>query len=153
MDFLLILVAIGGFVVSIVLLVLASRANRLQEESDVRVETLEALATGSVLFASSGPVSPDLVVQTQLRDERDGDDLDFALNEFADENEMPIATFAPAAAAEEPPSSGLAGFVTPLPSRIVPPAPAYPFVMTVPAAAGAGRVQISFDRNRSRSRS
>ncbi len=51
MDFLLIVVAIGGFVMAIVMLVLASRANRLQNESDERVETLEAMATGSVLFA------------------------------------------------------------------------------------------------------
>ena len=125
MDFLLILLAIGGFVVAIVMLVLASRANRLQQESDERVETLEVMATGSVLFASSAPVSTDLVVQTPLEAE---DDLDFALNAFADEDEMP------------------------LPARFETPAPTYPFVMTVPAAAGMGRVQVSFDRSRSRSR-
>ncbi|HVQ41591.1 MAG TPA: hypothetical protein VMS54_05285 [Vicinamibacterales bacterium] len=124
MDFLLILVAFGGFVVAIVMLVLASRANRLQRESDERVETLEVMATGSVLFASA-PASPDLVVQAPFEDE---DDADFALNAFADED------------------------VTPLPARFERPAPAYPFVMTVPAAAGMGRVQVSFDRSRTRSR-
>ena len=147
MDFLLILVAIGGFVVAIVMLVLASRANRLQRESDERVETLEVMATGSVLFASSTPVSPDLLVQTPREDE---DDLDLAWNAFADEAEMPVP--ASASGAEQPATPGLAGFATPLPARFETPAPNYPFVMTVPAAAGMGRVQVSFDRSRSRSR-
>ena len=142
MDFLLILVAVGGFVVAVVMLVLASRANRLQRESDERVETLEVMATGSVLFASSTPV-----VQRPLEDE---DDLDLAWNAFADEAEMPVP--ASASGAEQPATPGLAGFATPLPARFEPPAPSYPFVMTVPAAAGMGRVQVSFDRSRSRSR-
>ena len=55
MDFLLIVLAIGGLVFAGVMLVLASRASRMQLESDARVHRLQALATGSVLF-SEGPV-------------------------------------------------------------------------------------------------
>src|SRR5687768_16869244 len=55
MDFLLIVLAIGGLVFAGVMLVLASRATRMQRESDARVHRLQTLATGSVLFAE-GPV-------------------------------------------------------------------------------------------------
>ena len=55
MDFLLVLLTIGGLVVGIVMLVLASRTARMERESDARVETLQELATGSVLFASDAP--------------------------------------------------------------------------------------------------
>jgi len=51
MDFLLIVLAIGGLVFAGVMFVLASRASRMQRESDARVHRLQALATGSVLFA------------------------------------------------------------------------------------------------------
>ena len=51
MDFLLIVLAIGGLVFAGVMLVLASRTARMQLESDARVNRLQALATGSVLFA------------------------------------------------------------------------------------------------------
>ena len=51
MDFLLIVLAIGGLVFAGVMLVLASRTSRMQRESDARVQRLEAMATGSVLFA------------------------------------------------------------------------------------------------------
>jgi len=182
MDFLLIILAIGGFVVAIVMLVLASRANRLQQESDQRVETLEAMATGSVLFAHAPAAEPlfepiadpesawspetatlPLFGETAPRPEpvtsparvtileaaplppvlqpSPADDLDLALNEFADEDELAAGA---SAAREEPP--------TPVRERFAAAAAAYPFVMTVPAAAGVGRVQISFDRARSRSR-
>jgi hypothetical protein len=62
MDFLLIVLGIGGLVFAGVMLVLASRASRMQRESDARVQRLQAMATGSVLFADalieppSGPV-------------------------------------------------------------------------------------------------
>ena len=62
MDFLLILLGIGGLVFAGVMLVLASRASRMERESDARVQRLEALATGSVLFSeppvewANGPV-------------------------------------------------------------------------------------------------
>jgi hypothetical protein len=125
MDFLLILVAIGGFVVAIVMLVLASRVNRLQKESDERVETLEAMATGSVLFAHTAEADPVFEPAMELGA---ATDLGLALNEFADEDEE-----------EAPASHGVT-------------AAAYPFVMTVPAAAGMGRMQVSFDRSRNRSR-
>ena len=182
MDFLLILVAIGGFVVAIVMLVLAARVNRLQKQSDERVETLEAMATGSVLFAhatadpvfepamasedASWPepaslrIFPQPVPQPQratapervtileraplqpLAPLSRATDLDLALNEFADEDELntenPVAS-------KEPPVE--------MPAPFTVAAAAYPFVMTVPAAAGVGRVQISFDRSGRRSRS
>ena len=159
MDFLLIVVAIGGFVTAIVMLVLASRANRLQDESDERVETLEAMATGSILFAHASPAprpEPEAhsarvtmlepaplapASQPALADDL-ADDLDLALNEFADEEEL---TAGDSSVTKEP--------RTVTPATIAVTASAYPFVMTVPAAAGAGRVQISFDRSRSRSRS
>ena len=62
MDFLLIVLAIGGLVFAGVMLVLASRASRTQRESDARVQRLQTMATGSVLFAdpliewADGPV-------------------------------------------------------------------------------------------------
>lgn len=184
MDFLLIVMAIGGLVVAIVMLVLASRVNRLQKESDERVETLEAMATGSVLFARTALGDP--LYETPMTSEPDlmaehaslplfaqpesqprhaalpgrvtilerptaplapvappspATDLDLAMNEFADEDDL---TSDDAAVSEEPQSA------TPAPFAVT--ASAYPFVMTVPAAAGMGRVQISFDRSRSRSR-
>jgi hypothetical protein len=174
MDFLLIVIAIGGFVTAIVMLVLASRANRLQNESDERVDTLQAMATGSVLFAhasASEPVfepslpepatlplfaQPAPLPEPALHSARGtvlepgpppvsqpafADDLDLALSEFADEDDV---TSGDSAGSEESP------MVTRAPFGVT--ASAYPFVMTVPAAAGAGRVQISFDRSRSRSR-
>ena len=116
---------------AIVMLVLASRANRLQRESDARVETLEAMATGSVLFASDRRLRSSWPLP-------DEDDADLALNEFADEDDWPDRRPANSHRAELLRRSGDSA--------------AYPFVMTVPAAAGAGRVQVSFDRARSRSR-
>ena len=175
MDFLLIVVAIGGFVVAVVMLVLASRANRLQQESDERVETLEAMATGSILFAHAPETEPvcEPVIASEsawapepaprpqpatlsprvtilepaplppLTHPSPADDLDLALNAFADEDELNARD---SAAREEPPA--------PVRERFAAAAAAYPFVMTVPAAAGGvGRVQVSFDRARSRSRS
>ena len=62
MDFLLIVLGIGGVVFAGVMLVLASRASRMERESDARVHRLQAMATGSVLFAdpliewADGPV-------------------------------------------------------------------------------------------------
>ena len=50
MDFLLIVLGIGGVVFAGVMLVLASRASRMERESEARVERLQTLATGSVLF-------------------------------------------------------------------------------------------------------
>jgi hypothetical protein len=86
MDVLLILLAIGGLVVAGVMLVLASRASRMQRESDTRVETLQALATGSVLFAADTvddfiPVPP----AAQAVDEFMSLPLATAFDEFNDE--------------------------------------------------------------------
>ena len=47
MDFLLIVLAIGGLVFAGVMLALASRTSRMQRESDARVDRLQAMATGS----------------------------------------------------------------------------------------------------------
>jgi hypothetical protein len=69
MDFLLSILGIGGVVFAGVMLVLASRASRMQRESDARVHTLHALAVGSVLFADDRLVeSPAGAVE--LRDVR-----------------------------------------------------------------------------------
>ena len=57
MDFLLIVLAIGGLVFAGVMLALASRTSRMERESDARVNRLQAMATGSVLF-SEPPVEP-----------------------------------------------------------------------------------------------
>ena len=51
MDFLLSVLAIGGLVFAGVMLVLASRASRMQRESAARVQRLQTMAVGSVLFA------------------------------------------------------------------------------------------------------
>jgi hypothetical protein len=69
MDFLLIVLAIGGLVFAGVMLVLASRTSRMQRESDARVHTLQTLATGSVLFASDEFVESPADA-TLLRDDR-----------------------------------------------------------------------------------
>ncbi len=63
MDFLLIVLGIGGLVFAVVMLVLASRATRMQRESDARVHRLEALATGSVLFSDALVESADEAVE------------------------------------------------------------------------------------------
>ena len=55
MDFLLVILGIGGVVFAGVMLVLAYRVPRLERESDARVERLQTLATGSVLFAEQSP--------------------------------------------------------------------------------------------------
>jgi hypothetical protein len=140
MDFLLIVLAVGGFVVAIVMLLLAVRAKRLQEESDERVDTLEAMATGSVLFASVSPA--DATPAPAESPSWLADDLDFSLDEFADEDELlrgdAIERAPPPVAAAASPAA---------------PAAAYPFVMTVPATAGAARAHVSFDLERSRSHS
>ena len=69
MDFLLIVLGIGGLVFAGVMLVLASRASRMQRESDERVHTLQALATGSVLFAADEFLQSPAGA-TELRDDR-----------------------------------------------------------------------------------
>lgn len=56
MDFLLIVLGIGGLVFAAVMLVLASRAARMDRESDARVQRLQSMAGGSVLFASDAVV-------------------------------------------------------------------------------------------------
>ena len=52
MDLLLIFLSIAGVVFAGVMLLLASRTRRMERESDARVHDLQAIATGSVLFAS-----------------------------------------------------------------------------------------------------
>ena len=52
MDFLLIVLGIGGVVFAVFMLRLASRASRMErEESAARVQRLQAMAVGSVLFS------------------------------------------------------------------------------------------------------
>ena len=63
MDFLLIVLTIGGLVLGGVMLLLASRESRMQRESEARVQTLQTLATGSVLFADAFIQSADDAVE------------------------------------------------------------------------------------------
>jgi hypothetical protein len=117
MDFLLVVLALGGFVFAVVMLVLASRTTRMQRESDARVQTLEALATGSVLFASDRLVTLDEAPEPEMEGP--------AWDELAPER------------AEAPASHEL---VYEREDAL-----RYPFVMTVPAAAqGRG---FSFERS------
>ena len=67
MDFLLIVLSIGGLVVAGVMLVLASRTARMERESDARVHTLQAMATGSVLFSDALYESADEAVELDLK--------------------------------------------------------------------------------------
>ena len=122
MDVLLILLAIGGLVVAGVMLVMASRATRLQRESDARVEKLQTLATGSVLFATG---AADEVASVRLANK--------AFDDFNDET----------VDARWELGAGDALPVQPSPSFEMP-AHAHPFVMTVPT--GGGRFVGSFDR-------
>ena len=69
MDFLLGVLGIGGLVFALVMLVLASRATRLQRESDARVDTLQAMATGSILFADD-VIAESPAGAVELRDNR-----------------------------------------------------------------------------------
>ena len=141
MDFLLILLAIGGLVVAGVMLLLASRASRMERESDERVQTLQALATGSVLFAAepfdeftSAPLASDTVAEfTSMPSATD------AFDEFDDERIDSPSTLG---ADDAPPVVPSATFERP--------ANAYPFVMTVPE--GARRILGSFDRAQQGSR-
>jgi hypothetical protein len=147
MDYLLVLLAIGGAVVAGVMLVLASRATRLERESEARVQELQALATGSVLFAAepfdefmSTPSAAGAVdgftsapVATATVDEfmselRVNDPFD----EFDDEA---TGSFAEVGGDVQRAAASV---------TFERPAPAHPFVMTVPA--GRGRHVGSFDR-------
>lgn len=154
MDFLLIVVAILGFVVAIVMLVLAARAKRDSVESQERAETLEALATGSVLFAHAA-------TDESAADEWEDDDVQF--DAAIPEPIAEVPRFTVLEPAPVPPvsrisahklESALSEFAdeaeSALSDVVIEKAP---FVMTVPVAAGVGRVQISFDRSRRRSRS
>lgn len=127
MDILLVLLAIGGLVVAVAMIVLASRTTRIERESDARVEELQALATGSVLFAHDA-----------------ADEFQHALpsaGAFADFDDealgVPEAVTASSRGAEPGVSFDRS-------------ASAYSFVMTVPA--GRARASGSFDMNQ-RSRS
>ena len=122
MDVLLILLAIGGLVVAGVLVVLALRATRLERESDARVEKLQTLATGSVLFATG---AADEVASVRL-----------ANDAFDDFNDETIDSRWELGAGDALPAQ-------PSPSFEMP-ANAHPFVMTVPV--GSGRFVGSFDR-------
>jgi hypothetical protein len=177
MDFLLILLAVGGLVVAIVMLVLASRASKMRGESDARVETLQMMATGSVLFAAEGPsesVDEPLIDDEPLVDHEPliaaeplrttpvaprlqpaEPHMDLALYELLDENEPQEAEPAVVNGGLNHRRQGFGG--PPEPRAKAEPAdyenhevPAFPFVMNVPAAAGAGRVLVSFDRSRRR---
>jgi hypothetical protein len=71
MDFLLIVLAIGGLVFAGVMLTLASRTSRMERESDARVQRLQAMATGSVLFADALIESADDADEVRAVEVRD----------------------------------------------------------------------------------
>jgi hypothetical protein len=133
MDYLLVLLAIGGLVVAGVMLVLASRASRMERESDERVHELEALATGAVLFG--GDATDELDEFTPARPAMVID----AFADFDDEAADERVDVRPTEAPRLEPSISFDA-----------PASAYPFVLTVPA--GGGPLAGSFERN-NRSRS
>ena len=172
MDFVLILLAIGGAVVSAVMLLLASRATRQERDSDARVQELQVLATGSVLFASDAfdeftpaaaapgaiddvmlaPLASNAVAQYAARPLEAGGATEYAsaplaidpFDEFNDEchDEGADHRLDAPAAAEPAP---------PEPSRrFEAPSRPFPFVLTV--QAGGGRFAGSFDRAQDGSR-
>ena len=63
MDLLLIILSIGGLFFAGTMLLLASRASRMERESDARVQELHALATGSVLFAERPVQAADEAIE------------------------------------------------------------------------------------------
>ncbi len=129
MDFLLVLLAVGGLVVAAAMLVLASRTARLERESDARVQELQALATGSVLFADDG------VDEFRSAPPDSGAFADF------DDEVLDVPVEVAASPSRRVTEQGF-GF-----DRS---AGAYPFVLTVPS--GGAKVSGSFDMNhRSRS--
>jgi hypothetical protein len=90
MDFLLIVLAIGGLVFAGVMLALASRTSRMERESEARVQRLQTMATGSVLFADPliewadgpvelGDVAPEPEPVPVLRFDRPADSHPFVM--------------------------------------------------------------------------
>ena len=170
MDYLLVLLAISGVVVAGVMLLLASRATRMQRESDARVDELQSLATGSVLFAAAAPaelefapveraplatdvfaelaLTPAEPVATEFAPGAVANDAFAAFSdEFTDEapalRHARVFEEAPEELIEDAPRD-------PAPETFEMPARAYPFVMTV--STGNGGIFGSFDRTTHRSR-
>ena len=129
MDFLLIVLAIGGLVFAGVMFTLASRASRMERESDARVQSLQAMATGSVLFADA-LIEP--AGDAELRDAefRDAEFRDPEVRDAEFRNDAPQPLRGPA---------------------FDMPADTHPFVMTVPVGAGRVPGGFSFDRTPRRS--
>jgi hypothetical protein len=142
MDLLLIFISIAGAVFAAVMLLLAFRTTRMERESDARVERLQALATGSVLFAPDGLAESDEVTDAPgplplfdpgvapLRLQSHDQDLDLAWDAMIDDKAEPAET------------RDWAPDVQP---------PAHQFVLTVPATAASGHA-FSFARTQRRSR-
>ena len=157
MDVLLILLVIGGLVVAGVMVLLASRATRLERDSDARVQELQVLATGSVLFATgaideftpatraAGPV--DEFTPAPLGPGAVAEDASTPLvadpfDEFSDEFNDQATDLRLDTSVEQSTS--------PAPRPFETPTNAYPFVMTV--QTGGGRLVGSFDRAQEGSR-
>ena len=94
MNFLLIVLAIGGLVFAGVMLSLASRASRMERESDARVHRLHTMATGSVLFYD--PVIDEAVEAAELVEEAPQPAAAVTLN--ATSNAHPFVMTVPAGA-------------------------------------------------------
>ena len=125
MDLLLIFLSIAGFVFGGVMLLLGFRTRRMEQESDARVQELQAIATGSVLFGSDSLQSHD-----------HKDDWELAWDGMLDETVDKVE------AVEEVPALDWTPEVH---------APANQFVLNVPTTAGTGQV-FSFARTQRRSR-
>ena len=148
MDFLFIFISIAGVVFAAVMLLLGFRTIRMERESDARVEELQALATGSVLFVPGGLAesddAPEAPLPLPLRDmavaplrlQSHDDDLDLAWDQMLDE------TVEKSRADENAQPRDWTPEIQP---------PAHQFVLTVPATAGAG-LAFNFARTQHRSK-
>jgi hypothetical protein len=132
MDFLFIFISIAGAVFAGVMLLLASRTSRMERASDARVQELQSMATGSVLFVSEGLAESDDATEAPLplmdevvaplRLQSNDDELDLAWDQMLDE------TVEQSQAAENIQPHDWTPDVQP---------PAHQFVLTVPVQAGA----------------
>jgi len=147
MDFLFIFISIAGVVFAAVMLLLGFRTMRMERESDARVDELQALATGSVLFvpdrlaesdeASEAPLTLMDEVVPPLRLQSHDDGLELAWDEMIDETAEKVHE-----TVEKTEARDWTPDVQP---------PAQQFVLTVPATAGAAP-DFSFSRIERRSR-
>jgi hypothetical protein len=152
MDFLFIFISIAGIVFAAVMLLLGFRTMRMERESDARVDELQTLATGSVLFVPGGPTElladsdditeaplplPLIDVVAPMHLESHDDGLELAWDEMIDETAGKVHE-----TVEKTETRDWTPDVQ---------TPGHQFVLTVPATAGAAPA-FSFSRIQRRSR-